>query len=195
MQVIFTKGEKILLKGLKIKHFQFILMSVRSLKKKLKKMKKMKKKNKKNKKKKQEEKQQKQKEESEESKFFIYIENKSKDISYILFYYYFNFKHPSELAKKLFEIKDKKKNNDSVEEIKNRWSQLKYEAEKTSKDKKEKEREEKILEIVKDILNFNKQNQQKGQGIKILTQNQMFNRLPIAVAQLQAGNNSEKLKK
>ena len=104
-----------------------------------------------------------------------------------MFYYYINFKHPSELAKKLFEIKDKKKNNDSVEEIKNRWSQLKYEAEKTSKDKKEKEREEKILEIVKDILNFNKQNQQ-GQGIKILTPNQMLNRLPIALAQLQVGN-------
>ena len=37
----------------------------------------------------------------------------------------------------------------------------------------------KILEIVKDILKFNEQNQQ-GQGIKILTPNQMFNRLPIA---------------
>ena len=96
------------------------------------------------------------------------------------------------MAKKLFEIKDKKKNDDFVEAIKNRWSELKDEAEKTSKDKKEKEREEKILEIVKDILNFNKQNQQKGQGIKILTPNQMFNRLPIALAQLQEGNNSNK---
>ena len=43
------------------------------------------------------------------------------------------------------------------------------------------------------ILKFNKQ-KKKGQGIKILTPNQMLNRLPISLAQLQAGNNSEKLK-
>ena len=49
------------------------------------------------------------------------------------------------------------------------------------------------MEIVEDILKFNKQNQQ-GQGIKILTQNQMLSRLPITLAQLKAGNNSEKLK-
>ena len=53
---------------------------------------------------------------------------------------------------------------------------------------------DKIVEIVEKILKFNKQNQQKGQGIKILTPNQMLNRLPIALAQLQAGNNSSKLK-
>ena len=51
-----------------------------------------------------------------------------------------------------------------------------------------------ILEIVEKILKFNKQNQQKGQGIKILTPNQMLNRSPITLAQLQAGNNSNKLK-
>ena len=51
-----------------------------------------------------------------------------------------------------------------------------------------------ILEIVEKILKFNKQNQQKGQGIKILTPNQMLNRSPITLAQLQAGNNSNKHK-
>ena len=35
---------------------------------------------------------------------------------------------------------------------------------------------------------------QQGQGLKILTPNQMLNRLPISLAQLKAGNNSEKLK-
>ena len=34
----------------------------------------------------------------------------------------------------------------------------------------------------------------KGQGLKILTPNQMLSRLPITLAQLKAGNNSEKLK-
>ena len=33
----------------------------------------------------------------------------------------------------------------------------------------------------------------KGTGIKILTPNQMFQRLPIALAQVKAGNNSENL--
>ena len=36
---------------------------------------------------------------------------------------------------------------------------------------------------------------QPGQGLKILTPNQMLSRLPISLAQLKAGNNSEKLKK
>ena len=35
---------------------------------------------------------------------------------------------------------------------------------------------------------------QQGEGIKILTPNQMLSRLPISLAQLKAENNSEKLK-
>ena len=35
---------------------------------------------------------------------------------------------------------------------------------------------------------------QQGQGLKILTPNQILRTLPIALAQLNAGNNSEKLK-
>ena len=60
---------------------------------------------------------------------------------------------------------------------------------------KEKEIEdpELILKIVKEILKFNKQ-KQEGQGIKILTPNQMLSRLPISLVQLQAGNNSNKLR-
>ena len=34
----------------------------------------------------------------------------------------------------------------------------------------------------------------KGTGLKILTKKQMLNRLPILLAQIQAGNNSNKLK-
>ena len=58
----------------------------------------------------------------------------------------------------------------------------------------ENEDPELIANIIEKILKFIKQNQQKGQGIKILAPNQMLNRLPIALAQLQAGNNSNKLK-
>ena len=35
---------------------------------------------------------------------------------------------------------------------------------------------------------------QQGQGLKRLTPNQMISRLPISLAQLKSGNNSEKLK-
>ena len=97
------------------------------------------------------------------------------------------------MAKKLSEIKDKKKNSDYVEEIKNRWSKLKDKIEQLPEDEQNNKGLDKILEIVKDILNFSKE-QQSGQGLKILTLNQMLSRLPIALAQLKAGNNSEKLK-
>ena len=39
-----------------------------------------------------------------------------------------------------------------------------------------------------------KRKNQKGEGLKILTPNQMLSRLPISLAQLKAGNYSEKLK-
>ena len=94
--------------------------------------------------------------------------------------------------KKLYETKDKK-NNELAELIKVRWSNLKDEIEKRSEDEKKPEKPDKILEVFKEILEFNKQ-QQLGQGLKILTQNQMLSRLPITLAQLKAGNNSEKLK-
>ena len=55
------------------------------------------------------------------------IERESKDINNDLFKTYFNFLAPIDLAKKLFETKDKKKNSELVEEIKNRWSNLKDE--------------------------------------------------------------------
>ena len=51
----------------------------------------------------------------------------------------------------------------------------------------------KLLEIVENILHFNQPNQ-KGSGLKVLTPSQMLNKLPISLAQLNAGNNSEKLK-
>ena len=52
-----------------------------------------------------------------------------------MFKEYFNFKVPSALVKKLYETKDKKKNNDLVELIKIR-SNLKDEIEKMSEDEK-----------------------------------------------------------
>ena len=62
-----------------------------------------------------------------------------------------------------------------------------------SDDEKKIEQPDKIVEIVEEIVKFNKQIQQ-GKGLKILTPSQMLSRLPISLAQLEAENNSEKLK-
>ena len=49
------------------------------------------------------------------------------------------------------------------------------------------------MDIAELILHFNTKDQQGG-SLKILKPNQMLSRLPISLAQLKAGNNSEKLK-
>ena len=51
------------------------------------------------------------------------------------------------------------------------------------------EENKKIIDIVELILNFNQKNLE-GSGLKILTPNQMLSKLPIALAQLNAVNNS-----
>ena len=62
----------------------------------------------------------------------------------------------------------------------------------TSKDDDIFEENEKIIDIVERIIEFN--SEKEGSGLKILTSEQMLSRLPITLAQLKAGNNSEKLK-
>ena len=60
-----------------------------------------------------------------------------------------------------------------------------------------------IINLLKEIFNERpdptdmpdlENKNQKGQELKILTPNQMLRRLPISLAQLKAGNNSEELK-
>ena len=43
------------------------------------------------------------------------------------------------------------------------------------------------------IFPRSEESQQEAEGLKILTPNQMLKRLPIALAQIKAGNNSESL--
>ena len=62
-----------------------------------------------------------------------------------------------------------------------------------SKEEIENKKVDKILKIILKILDFNQLEQQKGEGLKILTPNQMVSRLPTTLAQLKAGNNSEQL--
>ena len=91
--------------------------------------------------------------------------------------------------------KIKNKNDNFVNLIKSEIIELKKEIEKICKNRIEIEKPNKILKIVEKIHEFNKKIQKKlGHGFKILTPNQMLRRLPITLAQLKAGNNSEKLK-
>ena len=79
-------------------------------------------------------------------------------MNYNLFKNYFDFSVSSALVKKLYKTKNKKENNGLVEKIKNRWSDLKDEIKKMSEDEKQTEKPDKILEIVEEILIFNKEN-------------------------------------
>ena len=112
-----------------------------------------------------------------------------------MFKNYFDFVVPSALAKKLFKIKDKKKNNELVNLIKIKLNDVKDEIKKMSKDEIENEKPDGILNIVEEILEFNNKIwKQQRLRLKILTPNQMLCRLPITLVQLKAGNVSDKLK-
>ena len=62
-----------------------------------------------------------------------------------------------------------------------------------SEEEKEIEKPNKIVDIVERILEFNDLNQ-RGQGLKIFTPDQILSRLQITLAKLKAGNNSQNLK-
>ena len=138
------------------------------------------------------------KEEEEETitdanKFNEWVNKQETKINKELFKNYFSFQTPSALLKDLYKTNDKEKNRLLVSVINSGLKDLKEKIKKMSKEERKIEKPDKIVKIVKKILNFNKQNQE-GKGLKILTPNQMLSRLPITLAQLKAGNNSEKLK-
>ena len=76
--------------------------------------------------------------------------------------------------------------------INNGLRDLKEEIEDMSKQEKETKNPNGIVDIVEKIVEFNRQ--QQGQGLKILTPNQILRRSPISLSQLNAGSNSGNLK-
>ena len=107
---------------------------------------------------------------------------------------YFEYSSPSDMYKILNETKRLEENKTHVNKTESRITSLIKMLESTPKSNMGKNRmKNKILHIVELILYFNKLNQ-SGKGLKILTPSQMLSRLPISLAQLKAGNNSEKLK-
>ena len=97
------------------------------------------------------------------------------------------------MLKAVYATNNKRKNEKLVTMIESGLSDIKNEIKKMSDDEIEIEKPDKIVNIVEKILEFNRQNQE-GQGLKILTADQVISRSPISVAQLIVGNNSEKIK-
>ena len=97
------------------------------------------------------------------------------------------------MLKDLYGINDEKKNSKLVDVIKSGLSDLKNETENMDEKEKETEKPNEIIDVVEEIIGFNKK-KQGGKGLKILTPDQMLSRLPINLAQLKARNNSQKLK-
>ena len=123
-----------------------------------------------------------------EDSFIGEIINQEKGLSIEIFNEYFGYQNPSFLEKDLIK-NDQSKNKqivkqtvDSINELKN--SILKKEIPKN-------ENPNKMMDIVEKTLEFI--NQQKGTRLKILTPKQILQGLPIALAQVKAGNNSENL--
>ena len=122
------------------------------------------------------------------------IEEEQKNINYRLLNDYFtNYQSPSDMYRKLHATEGKI-NEDQVYVIKKVLNKMKKVIEKVPQDRKFMIEENKnIINIVERIFYLH-QLDQSGQGLKILTPNQMLSRLPISLAQLKAGNNSEKIK-
>ena len=110
------------------------------------------------------------------------------------------------------------KNGIKVNLIKSGLRDLKNEIKQMSENKIKIERPDVIVNLVEKILDFNEQSDtfyipkesprnimpeleseesaaQREEELKILTPQRMLSRLPISLAQLKAGNNSQKLKK
>ena len=124
------------------------------------------------------------------------IEGEEKNINNKLFKEYFtSYQSPSDMYKKLHETEGRR-NENQVYLIKQVLNEMKKVIKNVHEKKKKTfkiEENKKIINIAERILYFN-QLYQSGQGLKILTPNQILSRLLISLAHLKGGNNSEKLK-
>ena len=131
---------------------------------------------------------------SKKKKKKLDIINKNKEnINNEFFEEYFNYPNPDTLIKRLKDVGDEI-NKKNVELMNKNPNKMKKIIKNVPENKKFKiEENKKIIDIVERILVLNSK-KQLGLGLKILIPNQMLSRLPITLAQLKVGNNSEKLK-
>ena len=109
-----------------------------------------------------------------------------------LFDKYFYYGRPDEMLQDLYDSKSKVDDHDKLVLIHHHFDYIIKKAEKMPPNTNKNEFV-KIFNIVNETFKFNEQIRWR-QGLKILTPNHMLSRLPVSLAQLKAGNNSEKLK-
>ena len=121
------------------------------------------------------------------------IKKNKENINNELFEEHFNYPNPDTLIKILKDVGDEI-NKNMVESINKSPNKMKKIIKVMPENKTFKiEENKKIIDIVERILVLHSE-KQLGLGLKILKPNQMLSRLTITLAQLKAGNNSEKLK-
>ena len=123
-----------------------------------------------------------------EQEFINKIITDEKGINNEIFLDYFKYQNPSLLVKELISTKQNK-NEKIVNNINNGLIDKRNDINR--REISESKNPKKVVDIVEKVLEFNKQ--QKGKEIKILFPKQMLQRLPIALAQVKAGNTSENL--
>ena len=127
------------------------------------------------------------------NKFNEWVSKEETGINHELFQKHFSFQRPSDMLKDVYTTIDKNKSNRLVNVTESALSALEKEIENMSEKGKEIEKPNKIVDNAERIRELNDQTQ-RGQGLKLFTPGQMLSRLPITLAQLKAGNNSQKLK-
>ena len=84
---------------------------------------------------------------------------------------------------------------DFLDDINNEYIENKDDAREKFKNLKNNVKSDELKDIAKELeRSIFRYEELSGSGLKILTNKQMLNRLPISLAQIQAGNNSSKLK-
>ena len=94
------------------------------------------------------------------------VNKEETDMNWELFQKYFKFTKPSALLKKLCCTNNTKENKKLVDLIESGLKDLKDEIKEMSENEIEIERPDKMLDLVQEILEFNRQNQE-GQGLKL----------------------------
>ena len=134
-------------------------------------------------------------EETKSNDFLKQVKEEKRNMDMDLFGEQFGYKTPDEMLQTFKNLKNRADNNFSEANLTEYSSERFGNRVKKMTENVYKNEGKKILRIINKILDFNfNEQKQKGQGIKILTLNQMLSRLPIYLAQLKAGSNSEKLK-
>ena len=96
------------------------------------------------------------------------------------------------MQKNLYITEGTPSNKIIVNSIRNGLDSFKKDVLNMNMDRLSTEKPFKVVNTVVRILDFNKQNQEEDE-LKILTPPQLLSRLPISLAQLKAGKNSQKL--